>query len=160
MSFLKFSIITMRSDFRFEFCSIRCDGISRTCYGGKIGFWWCQVTLVCVAYVFIASSYLIISSATCPCYLLELVLLVILVVSELLRVQLSLWSCDSEILWSWDPECVEAPGSPAASGSLRFWCDQAPRMLGSWDSWILWSWACWSTWEWSFFWVLWDWLWS
>jgi hypothetical protein len=30
--------------------------------------------------------------------------------------------------------CVRAPGSQAASGTLRSWCDQAPGILGSWDT--------------------------
>jgi hypothetical protein len=102
-----------------------------TCYGGRIGFWWCQVNLVCVVYVLmLASRYLIISSATWPRYIsLEPVLPVILVVSELLRVQLSLWSCDSVILWSRDPGYVRAPGSQATSGTLRSWCSQTPGIL-------------------------------
>jgi hypothetical protein len=112
-----------------------CDGISRICYSGRIGFWWCQLTLVSIAYVhMLASCHLIISSATCPHHIwLEPVLPVILVVSELLRVQLSLWSYDSGILWSWDSRCVRALGSQAASGTLRSWCDQALEILGSWD---------------------------
>ena len=44
---------------------------------------------------------------------------------------------------------VRAPGSQAASGTLRSWCYQAPGILGS----------CKNSWEWSFLWVLWDWLW-
>jgi hypothetical protein len=51
--------------------------------------------------------------------------------SGLLRIQLSLWSYDSGILWSWDPGCVWAPGSQAASGTLRSWCDHVPWILGS-----------------------------
>jgi hypothetical protein len=88
-----------------------------------------------VAYVFmLASCHLIISRATCPHYIwLEPVLPVILVMSELLRVQLSLWSCDYGILRSWDPGCVRAPGSQAASGNLRSWYDQAPGILESLD---------------------------
>jgi hypothetical protein len=110
-----------------------CDGVSRTCYGGRIGCWWCQVTLVSFVYILmLASRHLIISSATCPCYiLLDPFLPVILVVSELLRVQLSLWPCDPVILWSWNLGCVRAPGSQAASGILRFLCDQDPGIPGS-----------------------------
>jgi hypothetical protein len=94
----------------------------RTCSCGRIGFWWCQVTLVSVAYVLLLP---------CPHYIwLEPAFPVIWVVSELLRVQLSLLSCDSGILWSWDPGCVRAPGSQAASGTLRSWCDQDPGILG------------------------------
>jgi hypothetical protein len=57
-------------------------------------------TLVSVAYVRkFASLHLIISSVTGPRYILmEPVLPVILVVSELCRIQLCLWSCDSVIL--------------------------------------------------------------
>ena len=84
--------------------------------------------LDCVACVLmLASHHLVISSATCPGYIwLQPVLLVILVVSELLRVQLSLGSCDSGILGSWEPGCSRAPRSQDVSGTLRFWCDQAP----------------------------------
>jgi hypothetical protein len=46
----------------------------------------------------------------------------ILLVSELLWVKLSLWSCDSEILWFWDP------------GILRSWVCQS-----SWESSCLWD---------------------
>jgi hypothetical protein len=38
--------------------------------------------------------------------------------------------CDPVILWSWDPGYVRAPGSQAALGTLRCWCDQAPGILG------------------------------
>ena len=107
-------------------------------------FWLCQVTLVSVVYVLmLASRHMIISSATCPHYIwVEPVLPVILVVSELLRVNPVIWhpvirrswvcqsswelSClwDLEILvWpsSWvpassDPGCLGVPGSGAASG--------------------------------------------
>jgi hypothetical protein len=51
--------------------------------------------------------------------------------------QLSLWSCDSEILWSWDSGCVQVPGSQASSETLRSLCDQASGILGSWDPKIL-----------------------
>lgn len=55
-----------------------------------------------------------------------------LVVSELLGVQMSLWSCDSVILWSWDHGvskllwscdlgCVRAPTCQASSGCHRSW---------------------------------------
>jgi hypothetical protein len=52
---------------------------------------------------------------------LEPILPIILLLSELLIVYLSLGSCDSVILWSWDPGCVRVPGSQAASGTLRSW---------------------------------------
>ena len=65
---------------------------------------------------------------------LESVLLVILVVSELLTVKLSMWYCDFGILWCWDLGCGWAPGSQAASGTLRSWCGQAPVILWSSDT--------------------------
>jgi hypothetical protein len=85
-----------------------CDGLSSTCFGVRIRFWWCQVTLVSVVYVLvIASCCLVISSATYPsCLWLEPVSPMILVVSILFRVQLSLGSCGSWILWSWDPSAL------------------------------------------------------
>jgi hypothetical protein len=68
-----------------------------------------------------------ISIAIYPGYIwLEPVLPVILVMSELLS------QAVSGILGSWDPGCVWASGSQAASGSQRSWCDQAPGILGSW----------------------------
>ena len=80
----------------------------------------------------LASYHLVISSVTCPHYILLYPFLPVnLVVSELLRVQLSLWFYDSRILWSWYCGCVRAPGSQAASGTLRSWYDQAPGILGS-----------------------------
>jgi hypothetical protein len=84
----------------------------------------CTTTARPVAYVLtLASCYLTLSSATCPHYIwLEPVLPVILVVSELLRDQLSLWSCDSGILWSYDPGRVRVPGSGASSGSCGTGC--------------------------------------
>ena len=68
---------------------------------------------------------------------LEPVFPLIPVESELLRVQLSLWSCDSGILWCWDSGCVRVLGSQASSETLRSWCDQAPVILGSWNPKIL-----------------------
>jgi hypothetical protein len=50
-----------------------------------------------------------------------------------IRIQLSLWFCDSGILWSWDAGYVRAPGSQAASGTLRSWFGQAPVILWSYD---------------------------
>jgi hypothetical protein len=86
-----------------------------------------------VAYVLaLASHHLVISSGTCThCFWLEPAPPVILVVSELLRVQLSLWSCNPEILG------VRSSGSQAASGILKSWCDQAPEILWSYDPIIL-----------------------
>jgi hypothetical protein len=82
-----------------------------------------------VVYVLVlASCHLIISSVTCPCYIwLEPVLPVILVVSELFRVHLSLWSCDFVILRLF----VIIPVCQAASGTLRSCCKQALWILGS-----------------------------
>jgi hypothetical protein len=93
------------------------DVASRTCFGERIEFWWWQVTLVSIAYILkFAFCHLIISSASYPCYIwLEPVFPVILVVSELLRDQLSLLLFVSGILGSWDPGCVKAPGSGAYS---------------------------------------------
>jgi hypothetical protein len=104
-----------------------------TCYGGRIRFWWCQVTLVSVASVLmLASWHLIISTAPCPRYIwLEPVFPVLLVESELLRVWLSLGSYNSGILWSWDSGYVRFPGSQSASETLRSWCDQASGILWS-----------------------------
>jgi hypothetical protein len=86
----------------------------------------------------LASWHLIISSASCPGYIwLEPVLPVILVESELLRIQLSLLSCDSGILWFWDSGCVRVLGSETFSESQRSWCDYIPGILGPWDPQIL-----------------------
>ena len=41
---------------------------------------------------------------------------VTLVESELLGIQLSLWSCVPVFLWSWDPECLRGQWSQAAYG--------------------------------------------
>jgi hypothetical protein len=116
-----------------------CDGVSRTYYDGSVGFWWCQVTVVSLASVLMfASCHQIFSSAPCPRYIwLEPVTSIIPVESEILRVQLSLWSCDSGILGSWDSGCVRVLGSQASSETLRSWWDQAPGILGSWDPKIL-----------------------
>ena len=107
------------------------DGVYRTCYVGRIMLWWCKLILISVASVFmLPSCHLVISIATCPCYIwLEFVLPVILVMSELLRVQLSLWSCDSG--------CFRASGSQVTSGTLRSWCNQAPEILWFCDPMIL-----------------------
>jgi hypothetical protein len=74
--------------------------------------------------------------ATCPHYiLLEPVLPVILVMSELLQIKMSLWSSDSVIVWSWEPGCVRTPGSKAAAGSLRCCRDRVPGILKSCSLW-------------------------
>jgi hypothetical protein len=81
-----------------------------------------------------ASCHMIISSAHCPQYTwLEPVLPVILVNLELLRLQLSLWSCDSGVLWTWDSVCVRVLSCQASSETLRSWFDQVPWILGSWN---------------------------
>jgi hypothetical protein len=54
--------------------------------------------------------------------------------SKLLRVQLSFWSFNSGILWSWDSGFVRVLGSQASSETLRSLCGQ---LLGSWDNKIL-----------------------
>ena len=68
-----------------------CVGVSRACCSGRTGFWWCQVGLVSVAYVFaLASWHLVISGAS--------------------------WS---HCLWLWlvPPAslCVSTPGRPGLS---------------------------------------------
>ena len=122
MSFLKSSISVISSDFRSMSCF---SGVMvyLGLAGGRIGFWWCHVTLVSVASVLaLASCHLIISSVPCPCYIwLEPLFPVIQVEWELLRVQLSLWPCYSGILWTWDPWSVPAPGSQLVSEPLRSW---------------------------------------
>jgi hypothetical protein len=98
-------------------------------------FWWCQITLVSVASVLmLASCHLIISSVCCLQYIwLEPDLPVIPIDSGLFGVQLSLWSCDSRILGTWDFGCVRVLGSQASSVTLRSSCDQAPGNLVSWN---------------------------
>ena len=125
----------MRSDFKSVSCF---PGVSSTCYGGRVWFWWCQVTLVSVASVLIlASCHLIISSACCPQYIwLEPALPKLPIDSGLLRVQLSLWSFACELLWTWDSGCVRVLGSQASFETLRSWCDQAV-ILGSWNPKVL-----------------------
>ena len=91
MSFLKSSIILMRSDFRSESCFFSVMVYPGLSMVGELGS-DDQVTVVSVAYVLmLAFCHLIIASAPCSYYIsLEPVLPVILVVSELLRIQLSL----------------------------------------------------------------------
>jgi hypothetical protein len=116
----------MRRNFRFISCVL---------VWWCIQLWWCQVTVVSVASVLmVASHYLIISSTSSPRYIwLEPVILVIPVESEFRRIQLSLRSCDSGILWCWDSGCVRVLDSQASSETLRSSCDQAPGILESWD---------------------------
>jgi hypothetical protein len=80
-------------------------------------------SLCSAAYVLVlASSHLVITSTTYPCcLLLQPAPPVILVVSELFGVQVSLWSCNSVILWFRDPVI------------LRSWVCQS-----SWESSFLW----------------------
>jgi hypothetical protein len=116
-----------------------CDGLSRTCYGLRAWFWWCQITLVYVASVLtLASCHLIILSAYCPQYIwLESVLPIIPVDSGPLRVQFSLWSFDCRLMWTWDSGCVIILGSQASSENLSSRCDQAPVILRPWNPKIL-----------------------
>lgn len=81
-----------------------------------------------VAYILVlACSHLVILSATCSCCLrLVLVPPLILVVSLLLRAQLSLSFYDSGILCFWDPGCVSSSGSLAVSGILKSLCEPEP----------------------------------
>ena len=143
MFFLKSSINIMRSYFRSDSC-FSCVIV----YAGLSMLGWFQVTLVYVAYVLmLASHHLIISSATCPCYIwLESVLPVILVVrtpqssivsvilwsydpeildlSELLGVKLHLGHWDhgmTKLLWSCDPGFVRTPGSGVCSACCGEW---------------------------------------
>ena len=47
------------------------------------------------------------------------------------RVQLSLWSFDCGLLWTWDSGCVRVLDSQASSETLKYWCDPGPVILGS-----------------------------
>jgi hypothetical protein len=97
---------------------------------GNLGF-----CCFCFYAYLLSSDYL---KCPLPHYIwLEPVLPVFLVESKLFRVCISLWSCDSGILWSWDSECVRVPGSEYASETLRSWCDQASGILESWNPKIL-----------------------
>jgi len=96
-------------------------GVSRTCCGGRTGFWCWQVKLVSVAYVLkLASYHLVISGVFWPPYLwLEPVL----------------WACDPVILWFCDPVilCVsEYLGSQSATGVLAVlvWTKSQGSVLG------------------------------
>ena len=111
-----------------------------TCYGRRVWFWWCHVTLRSIASVLtLASCHLIISSASCPQYMcLEPVLPIIPVDSGLLWVQLSLWSLDCGLLWTWDSGCLRVLGSQATlrprntgvTQLLLSWCPVCPKILG------------------------------
>jgi hypothetical protein len=78
-----------------------------TCYGERIGFWWCQVTFVSIAYVLmLASHHLNISSATCPFYMTRAFPSCnpgCVRTPHSSAVSVTLWSCDPVILWSCDP---------------------------------------------------------
>ena len=125
MSFSKSSIVIIKVILDL-YLAIWCDDVSRTCYDGRIGYWWCEVTLVSFAYVLmLVPGHLTISSATCWYFVWrDPVLAVILALSEFLRVQMS--------LWSWDPEYVIAPGNCLWDQDILVW-------PSSWDSVILWS---------------------
>jgi hypothetical protein len=77
-------------------------------------------------------------------YWLEPILPIIPVDTGLLSVQLSLWYCDSWILWTWDSGCVRVLGSQASSETLKSCCKQAP---GTWDPEILRLWVCYRAWN-------------
>jgi hypothetical protein len=77
----------------------------------------------------LASHHLIISTATClSCLWLEPVPSVILVVPELLRVHLFLWSCD--------PGCCQS-----SCESSCLWDTKILVWSSSWDPVIIWSWV-------------------
>ena len=137
----------MRSDYRSICCFCGDVILYPRLDGMRVWFWWCQVTLVSVAYVLmLASCHLIISSACCPQYIwLEYVLPIIPVDSGLLRVQLSLWSFACGLLWTWDSGCVRVLGSQVP---LRPWNTGVTQLLLSWDSLVLRPWACYSAWKW------------
>jgi hypothetical protein len=115
-----------------------------TCCGGRIGVWWCQVTLVSVTYVLIlAFCHLIILIAIC--------------------LAISPWSLS--FLWFW---CVKTPHSPVVFVTLWFqdsvilgvseflgfklplepWDPGVTKLLGSCEPVILWPcgpvilWSC------------------
>jgi hypothetical protein len=76
----------------------------------------------CCLCSYTCSHHLIISSATCPHNIwLEPVLPMTLVVSELYRVQLSLWSCDPEILGVSELLGVKLPQGPWDPGVPSSW---------------------------------------
>ena len=82
----------------------------------------------------LASFDLSISSACCPQYIwLTPVFPIFLVDSELLRVQVSLWSSDSCFLWTWESGYVRGFGSQASTENLRYWYNHAPVVLGFWN---------------------------
>jgi hypothetical protein len=102
----------------------------------------------------LASCHLIFSSDSCPQYIwLEPVLPIIPVDSGLLTVQLSLWSFDCRLLWTWDSGCIRVLGSQAP---LRLWNSCVTQLLLSWDPVVLRSWVCYSTWKWCPLWGPWS----
>lgn len=101
----------------------------------------------------LVSCHLIISSACCPQYIwLEPVLPIIPGDSGLFRVQLSLWSCVSRLLWIWGSVVSEFL---AVKFPLRPWDPGVTKLLLSWDPGILRAWVCYSTWKWCLFWGMW-----
>jgi hypothetical protein len=91
----------------------------------------------------LASCHLVISSATCHRYIwLKPVLPVILVVSELLRVQLSL---NPMILGSWDPKILGVSEHLGIKLPLRLWDTSVTKLLWSCDPVILYPVILWSS---------------
>jgi hypothetical protein len=114
----------------------RCDVVSATWYGGRIEFWWCQVTLVSVAYVLIlASCHLVIFSATCPGYVwLEPVLLWSWLCQNSSE---SSCLCEPVILGSWDPEILGESKLLGVKLPLGPWDPGVTKLLRSCASLIL-----------------------
>jgi hypothetical protein len=133
MSFLKFFIINMRSDFRSMSCfssvMIYPELVMVEELGSDVAKYPQFLLLMFLHLLLIIWLSLVLPALNC--IWLEPVPSLILVVLELIRVQLSLWSCDSVIPWTWGPLCVKAPWNQAASGILRSWYDQAPEILRS-----------------------------
>jgi hypothetical protein len=122
MSFLKSSIIIMRSGFKSESCS------SSVCI--QYFLWWKNWVLMMssnLGFCCLCSYTCLLPSGYLYCHL-PLLSLTRACSScdpgcdKLLRIQL-----DSVTPWFSDPGLVRAPGSQAASGTLKSWYDQAPR---------------------------------
>jgi hypothetical protein len=144
MSFLKSYIIVMRNYSRSESCFSHVIVYLELTMVGELGSDDAEPPCFFVAYVLmLVSQHLIIFSATCPCYIqLQPVLPVIPVVSELLRVQLSVilsfqntvilrsWVCQR--IWEssclWDPEILVWPSilGPVILGFCDPGCVRAP----------------------------------
>jgi hypothetical protein len=134
MFFLKSSIIIMRSDFRAESCFSSVMVYLGLAMVRKLGSHDACLGFCCLCFM-LAFPHLIISSATCSHSIwLEPVLPVILVVSKLLRVQLSLWSCDPESLGVSELLGIKLP--------LGLWDPGVTKLLESCYSVILGSWVC------------------